>query len=275
MERQAQNRKIVSAAFSQLVQDVSVCAEEITESLPLPEASFQGMCAPDLNGEEEREHEETHQAPSRASALGQVAAVLSTRVTNVLRDDDPRHVANRQAVEEFAVEVMGNSFALLTSPFKAVNASRAAGVAAKEEEECKKARDLGEEGKKKEGWQTVRSQTTGRQYYFHPDSGESRWAPPNDANVATAAGRTSETGKVFDDTFATIAAVLPPLHIGGNLGSIKLADTGNLRVSMASKDEVALWLQDNNLEHLQEHFRAANVDGTHILKSTVFSDFMM
>ena len=121
----------------------------------------------------------------------------------------------------------------------------------------------------------MRSQTTGRQYYFHPDSGESRWAPPNDANVATAAGRTSETGKVFDDTFATIAAVLPPLHIGGNLGSIKLADTGNLRVSMASKDEVALWLQDNNLEHLQEHFRAANVDGTHILKSTVFSDFMM
>ena len=275
MERQAQNRKIASAAFSQLVQDVSVRAEEISESiaesLPLPEASFQGMCAPDLNGEEEREHEETHQAPSRASALGQVAAVLSTRVTNVLRDDDPRHVANRQAVEEFAVEVMGNSFALLTSPFKAVNASRAAGVAAKEEEECKKARDLGEEGKKKEGWQTVRSQTTGRQYYFHPDSGESRWEPPNDANVAT--DRTSAADKVFD-TFATIAAVLPPLHIGGNLGSIKLADTGDLRMSTASKEEVALWLQDNDLEHLQEKFRAANVDGTHILKRTVFRDFM-
>jgi hypothetical protein len=274
MERQAQNRKIVAAAFSQLVQDVSARAEEIsesiTESLPLPEASFQGMCAPDLNGDEEREHEETNQAPSNASALGQVAAVLSTRVTNVLRDDDPRHVANRQAVAEFAVEVMGNSFSLLTSPFKAVNASRAAGVAAKEEAE----RDLGEEGRKKaEGWQTVRSQSTGRQYYFHPDSGESRWEPPNDANVATATGRTSETGKVFE-TFATIAAVLPPLHIGGNLGSIKLANTGDLRMSTASKDEVALWLQDNNLEHLQEHFRAANVDGTHILKSTVFSDFM-
>jgi hypothetical protein len=117
----------------------------------------------------------------------------------------------------------------------------------------------------------VRSQTTGRQYYFHPESGESRWEPPNDANVAT--DRTSAADKVFD-TFATIAAVLPPLHIGGNLGSIKLADTGDLRMSTASKEEVALWLQDNDLEHLQEKFRAANVDGTHILKRTVFRDFM-
>ena len=156
MERQAHNRKIASAAFSQLVQDVWVRAEEIwNRSLPLLEARSQGMCAPDLNEEEEREHKEAHQAPSRASALGQAAEVLSTRVKSLLHDDDPRHVANRQAVAEFAVEVINNS-SLFTSPFKAVNASRAADVEDKEEEECKEeeqARNLGEEGKKKtEGW---------------------------------------------------------------------------------------------------------------------------
>jgi hypothetical protein len=30
------------------------------------------------------------------------------------------------------------------------------------------------------GWQLVQSRSTGKQYYFNPDTGESRWKPPAD-----------------------------------------------------------------------------------------------
>jgi hypothetical protein len=32
------------------------------------------------------------------------------------------------------------------------------------------------------GWQTVRSRTTGKSYYFHTETGETRWRPPDDEN---------------------------------------------------------------------------------------------
>ena len=124
MERQAQNRKVASAAFSQLVHDVSSRAEEtlvpVLESLPLPADGFQGLtlCAPDLEdlddrppspgkqqergvremaspGMPERGLRETTGTPAKASALGKVAELWSTRVTPLLRDDDPRCVCAR------------------------------------------------------------------------------------------------------------------------------------------------------------------------------------
>ena len=108
MERQAQNRKVASAAFSQLVHDVSSRAEEtlvpVLESLPLPADGFQGLtlCAPDLEdlddrppspgkqqergvremaspGMPERGLRETTGTPAKASALGKVAELWARR----------------------------------------------------------------------------------------------------------------------------------------------------------------------------------------------------
>ena len=109
MQRQAANRQVASAVISEMLDDVSCRTEKILEvtveslnsSLP-SEFDNALTCSAEYPADSEDDSGTPCKAASRTAdskSVEGIPSVIKKRVSDLLRDDDPRHVANREAAK--------------------------------------------------------------------------------------------------------------------------------------------------------------------------------